>query len=93
MESLMSGVEPFILCAEFLNVCISKIAVMAALTVNLRCPRNLILSCLVAPFCVLARRPALHFITTRSRQEGGCTQGSLLVHDSVGGAPLWLVLC
>lgn len=35
MESLTSGVEPFILCAEFLNVDVSKIAVMAALTVNL----------------------------------------------------------
>ena len=35
MESLMSGVEPFILCAEFLNVDISKIAVMSTLTVNL----------------------------------------------------------
>lgn len=34
MESLMAGVEPFILCAEFLNVDISKIAVMAALTVH-----------------------------------------------------------
>ena len=40
MESLRSGVEPFILCAEFLNVGISKIAVMATLTVNLLHPCN-----------------------------------------------------
>lgn len=38
----MSGVEPFILCAEFLNVDISKIAVMATLTVNLLSPCNVI---------------------------------------------------
>lgn len=40
MESLKSGVEPFILCAEFLNVGISKITVMATLTVNLLYPCN-----------------------------------------------------
>lgn len=50
MESLISGVEPFIPCAEFLNVDISKIAVMAALTVNLLHPCNVIPSCSSLPF-------------------------------------------
>lgn len=59
MESLTSGVEPFILCAEFLNVDISKIAVMATLTVNLLSPCNVISS--VALFHFRARRPALGY--------------------------------
>lgn len=100
MESLMSGVEPFILCAEFLNVRISKIAVMAALTVNLWCSCNLIPSCLVDLFCVLAGRPALCYwllVTTRSGRKGTTAQGSLLFHASaweICFALYWsLVLC
>lgn len=78
MESLTSGVEPFILCAEFLNVDISKIAVMATLTVNLLYPCNVISS--VALFHFSARRPALGYgvlvNSERSRQEEGLSLSS-----------------
>lgn len=79
MESLTSGVEPFILCAEFLNVDISKIAVMATLTVNLLYPCNVISS--VALFHFSARRPALGYggvlvNAERSRQEEGLSLSS-----------------
>lgn len=79
MESLTSGVEPFILCAEFLNVGISKIAVMAALTVNLWCPCNTIP--FRSSFHVLARRPAPGYwhsrLIQRGRQEGDHSSGAL----------------
>lgn len=67
MESLTSGVEPFILCAEFLNVDISKIAVMATLTVNLLSPCNVISS--VALFHFRAR-PALGYWRPWLMQRG-----------------------
>lgn len=90
MESLTSGVEPFILCAEFSNVDISKIAVMAALTVNLLYPCNVISS--VALFHFSARRPALGYHgvlvnAERSRQEEG------LSLPSRGGMGTRALLC
>ena len=76
MGSLRSGVEPFILCAEFSNVDISKIAVMATLTVNLLHPCNVSLSRSSFSFC--SRGPAfkdkLSGLLERSRQEGEWAQ-------------------
>lgn len=87
MGSLRSGVEPFILCAEFSNVDISKIAVMATLTVHLLHPCNLSLSCRSFSFC--SQGPAfgdkLSGLIEGSRQEGGRTQEPFLFPAGMGG--------
>ena len=87
MGSLRSGVEPFILCAEFSNVDISKIAVMATLTVNLLHPCNVSLSRSSFSFC--SRGPAfrdkLSGLIERSRQEGERAQEPILAPARMGG--------
>ena len=70
--SLRSGVEPFILCAEFSSVDVSKIAVVATLTVNLLHPCNVSLS--RRSFSFGSQGPAfgdkLSGLIEGSRQEG-----------------------
>lgn len=90
----MSGVEPFILCAEFLNVDISKIAVMAALTVNLLSPCNVIPSCSSFPF--LSQKASFRLLAfgliQRNRQEEGRAGKPLSFMtgwDGDSGAALW----
>lgn len=80
MGSLRSGVEPFILCAEFSNVDISRIAIMVTLTVDLLHPCNVSLSRSSFSFC--SRGPAfrdrLSELLERSRQEGEQAQDPIL---------------
>lgn len=82
MESLRSGVEPFILCAEFLNVDISKIAVMAALTVNLRSPCNVILTC--SSFPCLCQKARFEFLASLVNTQEQAGRGRRIFHDRIG---------
>lgn len=91
MESLRSGVEPFILCAEFLNVDISKIAVMATLTVNLLHPCNVSPSCSSFPF--LSGGPVWgdkrSGLIQRCRQNGRWAREYVLFPDRMGWELSW----